>query len=50
MKLSVLARNHRPLLLRKEVMTDSRVAAHEHHVTGESVLTVQFTIAILCQD
>ena len=50
MKLGVLARNHRPLLLRKEVMTDSRVATDEHHVAGKRVLAMKLTAAILCEN
>jgi hypothetical protein len=34
-KLTVLARDHRPLLLGKEVMTDRRVATNQDLVIGE---------------
>src|SRR3954464_5995503 len=49
-KFGVLARNHRPLLLRKGVMTDSRVTSDQPDVTRERVLAMQFTIAILCEN
>ena len=34
-ELGVLARDHRPLLLGKEVMTDGRVATNQDFVIGE---------------
>ena len=39
-KLRVLARNHRPLLLRKEVVTDGGVAPNNNLIAGERAFTV----------
>ena len=50
MKLGMLARDHRPLLLRKEVMADSRVAPHQHDIAREPLLAMQLTAAILCEN
>jgi len=49
-KLSVLARNHGPLLLREEVMTYRRVATYEDSFRGEGALTMQLTVAIFCEN
>jgi hypothetical protein len=49
-KLGVLARHHRPLVLRKEVMADRRVATQDNDVSGKRTFTEQLTAAILCQN
>ena len=49
-KLGMLARDHRPLLLRKEIMTDSGVAPDEDDVAAKGVLTMQLAAAILCEN
>ena len=48
-KLGVLARDHRPLLLRYEVMTDSRITSDHDSVTGERAFTMQLALTILCE-
>jgi len=50
LKLSVLARDHRPLFLRKEVMTHSRIAPDPDDFVSERVFAVQLTAAIFCQN
>src|SRR5438552_2732559 len=49
-KLGVLARDHRPLLGRKEVVALGRIAANAHNFTGESALAREFAAAILCEN
>ena len=49
-KLGVLARDHRPLLGRKEVMALGRVATNAHNVTGERALAHKFAAAIFCEN
>ena len=49
-KLSVLARNHRPLILRKEIMADGRIAPHQNHLVGEGALSEQLAAAIFCEN
>ena len=49
-KLSVPARDHGPLILRKEVMTDGRVAAHQNYLVGEGALSEQLAAAIFCEN
>jgi hypothetical protein len=49
-ELSVLARNHRPLVLGKEVMADCGVATHQHNIAGEGALTVDLAAAIFCEN
>src|SRR5258706_5017938 len=43
LKLSVLARDHRPLFLRKEVMIHSRLAPDTHDLVSDPELAVQLT-------
>ena len=45
-KLGVLARDHRPLLGRKEVVSLGRIAANAHNFTGERALAHKFAAAI----
>ena len=49
-KLSVASRHHRPLVLRKEEMTDGGVTAHKHHVAGERAFAQQLAAAIFSQN
>ena len=49
-KLSVLAANHRPLILRYVVMTDGRIAADDDHVGSECAFAEQLAAAILCEN
>jgi hypothetical protein len=48
-KLGMLARDHRPLLLRHEVMTDGWIASNHDSVTGERAFTMQLALTILCE-
>src|SRR3989440_1739384 len=48
-KLGVLARDHRPLLLRHEVMADGRITSDHDSVTGERAFTMQLALTILCE-
>ena len=49
-KLGVLARDHRPLLCRKEVVALGRVAANAHNFAGERTLAHELAAAILCEN
>jgi hypothetical protein len=49
-KLGVLARDHRPLFLRHEVMTDCRVTSDHYSITGERAFTMQLALTILCEN
>jgi hypothetical protein len=49
-KLGVLARDHRPLLLRHEVMTHGRVTSDHDSITGETAFTKQLALTILCEN
>src|SRR5258707_14875304 len=49
-KLGVLARHHRELVLRKEVIADGRVASDQHQFAGERTLSLQLAAAIFCQN
>src|SRR5260370_821118 len=49
-KLSMLARHHWPLVLRKEIVAHGRIASHQHQFAGERTFSLQLTAAVLCQD
>jgi len=49
-KVGVLARNHRPLLLRKEIVANGGVAPDHNFVCCEGALALQLTAAILCEN
>ena len=49
-KLGVLARDHRPLFLRKEIVTNGGVAADDNFLAGERALTLQLATAIFCEN
>src|SRR5207247_2876927 len=48
--LGVFARDHRPLLGRKEVVALGRVAADAHNLTGERALAHKLATAIFCEN
>src|SRR5216684_2195590 len=49
-ELSMFARDHRPLLRRKEVVTLGRIAADAHNLAGERAFADQLAAAIFCEN
>jgi len=49
-ELGMLARDHGPLVLRKEVMTSRGISSHENFLVGKGTLTLELTAAILCKN
>jgi hypothetical protein len=49
-KLGMATGNHRPLFLRKEKMTNCRVAPDQHCCAGEGALTQKLATTIFCEN